>query len=143
VHLLKPVDLARGLDQGCPLSGVAFQYYNTDLLNVPDPRNGEDVVALMDDTLMLIHSKSLEEVNAKLQAMMEKQGGGLNWLCIHQCKFAIDKFGIMGFSRRRELNLLKKLLTIPACRCQIFLQGIKIPVVTVHKFPGILLDQEL
>ena len=74
---------------------------------------------------------------------MEKQGGGLNWSHTHQSEFSIDKFGIMGFSGRRELNLLKKPLTMPTCRCPIFLQGVKIPVVTVHKFLGILLDQEL
>ena len=29
-------DLLQGLDQGCPLSGIDFQFYNTDLLEVRD-----------------------------------------------------------------------------------------------------------
>jgi len=61
----------------------------------------------------------------------------------HQCEFTIDKFSIMGFSRRREPNPVKKLLTMPMGRHLIFLLGIKIPAVSVHKSLCVLIDQEL
>jgi len=136
-------ELPRGLDQGCPLSSITFQYYNTDLLDVCNPSNGEEVVAFMDDSLMLMHGKTLQETNRKVWLMMERQGGGLEWSHTHQCEFTIDKFGIMGFSRRREPNKPKKPLTMPTGRYLVYVQGIKVPTVNIHKFIGILLDQVL
>jgi len=46
--------------------------------------------------------------------MMERQWGGLEWSHTHQCKFAIDKFGVMEFLRRREANPVKE-TTNQAC----------------------------
>jgi len=46
--------LSKGLDQGCPLSGLAFQFYNADLVDVSVPGSGEDAVAFMDDMLLLV-----------------------------------------------------------------------------------------
>ena len=34
-------DLLRGLDQVCPLLGIAFQFYNADLLEVRDTESGD------------------------------------------------------------------------------------------------------
>jgi len=47
-----------------------------------------------------------------MKVIMERDGGRLDWSHTHQCRFAIEKFGIMGFSRRREPNLFPKLLTL-------------------------------
>ena len=62
----EPVELARGLDQGCPLSGVAFQFYNADLLDICVPAHGEDTVAFMDNTLILAWGKTLDKSNQKV-----------------------------------------------------------------------------
>jgi len=69
------LNLPRDLDQGCQLSGITFQFYNTDLVDACDPSNGEEAVALMDNVLMLAHGKLLMEANTKLKQMMEKKGG--------------------------------------------------------------------
>ena len=45
--------LSKGLDQGCPLSGLVFQFYNSDLINVSVPGSGEDAMAFMHDMLLL------------------------------------------------------------------------------------------
>ena len=34
--------------------------------------------------------------------MMTRNGSKLDWSHMHQCKFVLDKFGIMGLIRRRE-----------------------------------------
>ena len=73
---LELVELLQGLDQGFPLSGVAFQYYNTNLLDVCDTSNGEEIVTFMDDTLLLACAKTLSEANSKLRSMMERHKGG-------------------------------------------------------------------
>jgi len=67
----EPLALAKGLDQGCPLSGVAFQLYNADLLDIPDVNNGEEVVAFMDDALMLACGKTIQESNRKVRAITQ------------------------------------------------------------------------
>ena len=53
--------LRRGIDQGCPLSGIIFQFYNTDLLEIGDSKRGEDTVGFVDDTLLLARARTLEE----------------------------------------------------------------------------------
>jgi len=45
--------LSKGLDQGCPLSGIAFQFYNSDLMDIRRPHNSKDAIVFMDDTLIL------------------------------------------------------------------------------------------
>ena len=50
--------------------------------------------------------KSLNKSNTKVKQIMVKQGGRINWVSTHQSNFTIDKFGMMGLTRRREQNLL-------------------------------------
>ena len=69
--------------------------------------------------------------------------GRLDWLASHQCKFTVDKFGIMGLTRRKEPCPLLGLKTRTIQRHPIFLQGVKVLAVTTHKFLGMMLDQEL
>jgi len=63
----------------------------------------------------------LSEANRRVKHMMGQPGSGLDWSCMHHCDFAIDKFGIMGLTRRRELNLAKRPITRPVQRHPIFL----------------------
>src|SRR5882724_8607076 len=92
--------LSKGLDQGCPLSGLAFQFYNADLIDISVPGNGEDAMAFMDDTLLQARGESLRVTNEQVKRMMTRKGGGLEWSLMHQCEFAIDKFRVMGLTRR-------------------------------------------
>jgi len=55
----------------------------------------------------------------------------------------IDKFGVMGLTRQREQNPGSRSCTRPLTRKPIYLQGTKIPLVSSHKFLGVILDQEL
>ena len=73
-----------------------------DLVDICDTDNGEDTVAFMDNMLLLEWAKMLVESNAKVKHMMMRQDGGLNWAMAHQSDFALDKFGIMSLTRRRE-----------------------------------------
>ena len=75
--------------------------------------------------------------------MMTRNGGGLEWSNTYQCEFAVNKFGIMGLMRKREPDPSGNMKTKPIQRRPIFLQGIKVPVVTTHKFLGVIMDQEL
>ena len=87
--------LSKGLYQSCLLLGIAFQFYNTDLVDVRDVKKGKDVVAFMDNTLLLVQGNNLTDTNAQVKQMMTRRGGGLYWSKSHQCKFTLDKFGTM------------------------------------------------
>src|SRR5882724_8740741 len=75
--------------------------------------------------------------------MMTRKGGGLEWSLTHQCEFAIDKFGVMGLTRRREPDQSGRMRTRPIQRRPIYLQGVKVLAAATHRFLGIILDQEL
>src|SRR5882724_4543899 len=82
----------------------AVQFYNSDLVDNKDSTRGEDAVAFMDDTLLLAQGKTLAETNDWVRRMMTREGGGLDWSHMHQCKLTLEKLGIMGLTRRRETN---------------------------------------
>ena len=52
--------------------------------------------------LLLARGKMLAEANDKVKGMMEREGGRLG--CTHQCNFALNKFRVMGLTRRREAS---------------------------------------
>ena len=59
--------IPKGLDQGCLLLGIAFQFYNADLVDVRNADKGEDAVKFMDDTLLLVWGKNLNDTNAQVK----------------------------------------------------------------------------
>ena len=87
--------------------------------------------------------KSLAESNSKVKNMMTRPGGGLEWSAAHFCNFAVNKFDIMELTRKREKNPSGTPKTKPIPCQLIFLQGVKVPMVAVHKFFGVIIDQEL
>ena len=103
-HASNPRTLSRGLNQGCPLSGLAFQFYNADIIDICNKKSREDTVVFVDDTLFLTCGKNLEIMNTSVKAMMERDGGLLMWSNTHQTEFTIKKIGIMGLTRQRENN---------------------------------------
>ncbi|KAA1469985.1 hypothetical protein DENSPDRAFT_756067, partial [Dentipellis sp. KUC8613] len=88
-------ELPCGADQGCPASGIFFQFYNSDLLDVPQEANEEYGVAFVDDTAFIAVADTLEEAAEKLRDMMERPNGGFAWADSHMCEFAVDKFALM------------------------------------------------
>jgi hypothetical protein len=108
-----PRVVPRGLDQGCPLSGILFQFYNADLLEIPDRNNGEDTIAFVDNATAMAEGSNLEESNAKIEDIMEKQGGGLDWSDTHDSKYELQKFALVGFTRHREPDPTGKKATQP------------------------------
>jgi len=76
-YALEQRTLPRGLDQGFPLSGITFQFYNADLIDICDKKSGEAMVAFVDCTLLLAQGKNLEITNNKVKEMMKRDGGAL------------------------------------------------------------------
>ena len=64
-YVLKQIRLPRGINQGCLLSGLIFQFYNTGLVDMCEPGKGEEVIAFMDDTLLLAKASLLLKLMQK------------------------------------------------------------------------------
>jgi hypothetical protein len=97
-----------GVDQGCPLSPLAFIFYNTDLFRVADPRprKGELSLGFIDDVALIAKGESCEEANTKLTRIMEKRGGALQWSEEHHAEFELDNTALACLSRKRVLRIL-------------------------------------
>ena len=149
-----------GADQGCPLSGILFQFYNADLLDVPNRADREDGVAFVDDTAYIATAETMEEAAGKLRDMMERAGGAFEWADTHNCTFAVDKFALVGFTRKKEkVKARRRVRTREEARRRdkqdkkfeyralerpsIALRGTHIHPSKSHKFLGIIIDQEL
>jgi hypothetical protein len=137
------IRIGKGLDQGCPLSAVAYLFYNADLLEIAKGGRGESVIGFVDDTTLLAEGDDLESAFGKLTDMMTRAGGAQEWARDHDCTFAPDKFGLMGFTRKREKDPTMAKKTRPLPRPTVRIGQHVIQPTTSHKFLGVLIDQEL
>ena len=64
------------MDQGCPLSGAAYQFYNVDLLEITDGKNTEECIRFVDDTTIIAKGTNLQEAFEKLGTIMTRKAGG-------------------------------------------------------------------
>ena len=63
--------IPRGLDQGCPLSGIVYQFYNTDIIEIPD-KDWRRLIRFVDDTTITVEGRDLEEAFKKLGDIMAR-----------------------------------------------------------------------
>jgi len=69
------LSLSKGIDQGSLLSGIAFQFYNPDLVDIRGLDIGEDTIVFMDHTLLLVWGESLTVTNDWVKHMMTQWAG--------------------------------------------------------------------
>ena len=116
--------------------------YNADLLEIPDTDQNEDAIGYVDDIAFIAIGATFTETTNKLQHLMEKENGGLDWSKTHNSRFEITKSAIMHTSRiptpnpenRRRTALQKPPLTI---------NNQTISEVQFYKYLGILVDSQL
>ena len=77
------------MDQGCPLSDIAYQFYNADLLEVTNRNNAEDCIGFVNDTTIIAEGANLQENFEKLVAAITSKVGGQEWATLHDCKFVL------------------------------------------------------
>ena len=70
----------------------------------PRTRFKYNTVAFVDNMLILARRQTQCESKNKVKNMMEREGGSLDWSCAYQCRFVLDKFGVMGMMMRRETS---------------------------------------
>jgi hypothetical protein len=110
-HKMTAFVVENGLDQGDPHSGVSFLIYNADLLEIPDPKRGEQILAFVDDAAVIVTGEDFTETHEKLRNIMNRKGGIFEWAKKHNCEFGIEKFQLLDLSRKlipHQLNPKKK-----------------------------------
>jgi hypothetical protein len=113
------------------------------LIEVAHRKSGEDCIGFVDDTTVTAEGADLNDTFAKLEKVMTREGGALEWADTHECTFAVEKFGLMGLTRRKECDPTKDKKTRPLTRPSININWHAVKPTQSHKFLGVIIDQEL
>jgi ribonuclease HI/exonuclease III len=136
------LNILNGIGQGDPLSMILYILYNADLLEII-VGNGEDSAGFVDDIALIAVGDSFEESTGKLEQLMTKEGGGLEWSREHNSNFETSKSVVLHLTRRTQPDPADEGAHIPLARPQLFIQGQLIREVTNFKYLGAILDAQL
>jgi len=129
---LKNICMENGIGQGDPLSMVLYQFYNADILDMPNTKN-EAAAAYVDDTILIATAKTFEEMHQILMDMMTREGGAMDWAKAHNSNFEITKLALIDFAHQSKAVKRKSLQ----------LQGVEIEPAGSTKHLGVMIDQSL
>lgn len=132
-HLSDWIPITNGIGQGDPLSMILYIIYDSDLVDIAiGHEKKERTLAFVDNTTFLAISKSFHKTHTILKNMLERLGGGYEWVLAHNSKFETSKFTLVDFS----MNSAKDCPPLVT-------QGTTIMLIAMHKFLGVILDQAL
>ena len=69
------MEIRQGMDQGYPLSGVVYQFYNADLLEITNRKEAKDCIGFVNDTTIIAEGTNLQEAFKKLTTVMTRKAG--------------------------------------------------------------------
>ena len=121
-----------GIGQGDPLSMVLYQYYNADLLDIPDATS-ESAIAYVDDALILAMAKNFNDTHQILHAMMTREGGVYDWSKTHNSPLEHSKLALIDFAHSNK-KITRPNLTLPSTT---------LSPTDSTKYLGIVIDQNL
>ena len=131
-HTSEPILLDNGIGQGDPLSMALYQYYNADILEIPN-RPQESAEAYVDNAILTATAKTFEEAHEILEEMMTRAGGMVEWSKSHNSSIEYSKLALIDFAHPG----VKK--THPP----LVLPSIMIEPTQSAKYLSIILDQNL
>jgi hypothetical protein len=131
-HTLAPILLDNGIRQGDPLSMALYQYYNTDILDLPNGPQ-ESAEAYVDNAILTATAKTFKEAHSTLAEMMTRTGGMIEWSKSHNSSIEYSKLVLIDFSHHR-VKKPRPPLTLPS---------ITVEPSPNTKYLSIMLDQHL
>ena len=126
------IELDNGIGQGDLLSMILYQFYNADLLNIPNGTK-EAASAYVDDAILVATAKDFEGAHEILVDMMTRPGGAIDWSHKHNSRFEFSKLALIDFAHR---NSAKE-------RPNLILPNITIEPSRSTKYLGVYVDQHL
>ena len=138
-----PFLILMGLDQGCPLSPIAFLFYNADLIDITKHSRDKLGLGFIDDTAFAARGKDFEEANKKPREIMESDDGALAWGRQHKAEFELDKTALICASCGRKPDPNNRGKSTPLPRPPIHIQGHRVEPTKSYKFLSVIIDEEL
>ena len=132
-----------GLDQGDPFFGITYLIYNADLPKIADIKLGEQILLFINNAAVVITGKSLTETHKKLHNVMDRTNGILKWANTHNCKFGIEKFQLLDFTKKMTPHPFIRKKRTPTLQTALKLGNHRIPSKDTAKFLGVILDNKL
>ena len=126
------IALDNGIGQGDPLSMILYQYYDTDILDVPSGDH-ESALAYVDNAILVAMVKDFTETHNILADMMKRVGRAVEWSTKHNSKFEFSKLALIDFAHR---NCKKE-------HPNLEISDITITPMQSTKYLGVFLDQHL
>jgi endonuclease/exonuclease/phosphatase family metal-dependent hydrolase/predicted RNA-binding Zn-ribbon protein involved in translation (DUF1610 family) len=93
--------LDNGIGQGDPLSMILYQYYNVDILDIPNSVN-ETAAAYVDDAILVATARNFNQTHEILKDMMTRQRGAIEWSKDHNSRFEFSKLALIDFAHRNS-----------------------------------------
>lgn len=117
------IKILNRIGQGGPLSMIFYIMYNTDLLDIPENEEKEDTLGYVDNVALMAVGKDFKETTARLEQMMTREEGGLQWSREHNSKFEVSKSVVLHASRRMQPDPVNDNKPIPLDRPPLVVQG--------------------
>src|SRR5216684_3087207 len=127
-----PLAIDNGIGQGDPLSMALYQFYNADILDIPQSKT-ESAIAYVDDALLLAIASNFVEAHRQLAQMVTREGGVANWSKTHNSLLEYNKLALIDFAHQNNTKP-RPTLTLP--------HGTIDPS-TNTRYLGVILDQHL
>ena len=131
-HTSETILITNGIGQGDPLSMILYQYYNADLIDIPNNPN-EAAMAYVDDAILIATGSDFTETHKTISDMMTRPRGALEWSKEHNLRFEFSKLALMDFAHR---NNKKE-------RSPLTLLNTDLTPVPSTKYLGVYFDQHL
>lgn len=126
------ITLNNGIGQGDPLSMALYQFYNADLVDIPEDKT-KAAEAYVDDAILTATADTFQEAHQKLRSMMTREGGAIEWTEKHNSRFEYSKIALIDFAHSNKKTQ----------RPPLALPEITIEPTTHAKYLGVILDQNL
>jgi ribonuclease HI len=100
-HRSNPLAIRAGLDQGCPLSGLLYSYYNAYIGELV-PRYSQKLMipGFADDLSALVRGPDFFTTHGMLEELFRQHRGITYWQQTRNCHFAVPKFALIDFTLR-------------------------------------------
>ena len=137
------IEITNGIGQGDPLSMILYIIYNADLLEIIDDDQLEDALGYVDDIAIIAIGNDFEETTTRLQNLMIKHEGGLDWSRSHNSKFEINKSAVLHLTRKTRIDPEDVRNRIPLIKPPLIVNHQTIGEVQIYKYLGILINNQL
>jgi hypothetical protein len=95
--------IAAGLDQGCPLSGILYNFYNARLGELAKGCPHVLIPGFADNVAIYICAKTFAAAQQELSCIVQGKEGVLNWADQHNCNYAKDKWALVDFTHKKKM----------------------------------------